>query len=322
MKLATIEIIRNIEPIIGADNICLASVLGYKSIIKKDSFKVSDKIVFIFPDTVLPFKPWAEFYKSKSNRVKCIRLKGVWSEGIIEDIVKLGLNINDFNEGDEVSNLLEITKFEVPLPKSLDAKGNLPYGLFKTDEERFQNIDNLPFGEEVIVTLKIDGQSGSYYSKIIDNNIDTGITSRSLEIKPEGNNNYTKINHKYNITERLKSYCLMVNRSLCIRGEIFGGGVQLFKINPHSLKTLDFEAFNIYDLDNRQYIAFKECADICSKLEIPLVPIIEIAILTPELIKKYREDLKLINNVPFEGVVVKGNSFSFKIINAHYDTSK
>lgn len=67
MKLATIETIKSLSPIEGADRIELATVLGFQAVVKKGEFQVNDKIVFIQPDTVLPDAEWAKTYKAKSN---------------------------------------------------------------------------------------------------------------------------------------------------------------------------------------------------------------------------------------------------------------
>lgn len=67
--------------------------------------------------------------------------------------------------GYDVTELLGVTKYEPALPANLQAKGGLPFNIPRTDEERWQNLRNLEslFGTPVDVTLKIDGQSGTYY---------------------------------------------------------------------------------------------------------------------------------------------------------------
>jgi hypothetical protein len=63
--------------------------------------------------------------------------------------------------------------------------------------------------------------------------------------------------------------------------------------------------------------------DVCKELGLPTVDILEENVeLTYDLIKKYDEGLDKVNGQPFEGVVVKGADFSFKIINKHYDSKK
>lgn len=83
MKLASIEIITEVADHPNADRLSLAKVLGYTCIIGKDEFKVGDAVVLIQPDTLLPDKPWATFFKKRGDRVKAMRLRGVFSFGII-----------------------------------------------------------------------------------------------------------------------------------------------------------------------------------------------------------------------------------------------
>ena len=330
MKLASIELISEINPHPNADKLDLAKVLGYTCIVEKDRYKAGDAVVLIQPDTVLPDEPWAEMFKKRGNRVKAMKLRGVYSFGIVMplttffDDVK---SIMDTTPGIEVSHLIGVTKYEAPVPQQLDAKGILPFGLGKTDEERFQNILDLPFGENVDVTLKVDGQSATYYcyKNRQTGEWHTGICSRSLEMKPECNNNYTRINKKYDILSKLLNYCSFRDVSLALRGEVFGSNIQKSNHNPHSTLPLDFAAFNVYNFDTFQY----ECVgsehyytNVCNKIEVPSVPLIETTTLTPELIKKYSEDLTKIDDKPFEGVVIKHQFGSFKIINLCYDEQK
>ena len=334
-KLASIEKIKLVEKHSNADALDVVSVLGYKAIVKRGQFKEDDLIVFIQPDCVLPEAKWAEFYKAKSNRTKAIRLRGVWSEGIVEDLeicnyqpaserLEGYVRMQEMaEEGMEVSHIIGVTKYEPPIPKELNAKSALRFGLTRTDEERFNNLEVIPYGEKVIVTLKVDGSSASFGCKLYDNKTDEFITSRTLELKPECINNYTLIDKKYEITNKLKDYCLKVEKSYCLRGEIYGIGVQRFANNPHSKLPLDFAAFNLLNLDTMEYENFDKCIEFCKEFGIPTVPVIERAILTPELIKKYSEDLAEINGKPFEGVVIKRqNGQSFKIISKRYDSLK
>ena len=89
MSLASIQSILKVEKHPNADLLDIAQVLGYKCIVKRGEYSEGQKIVFIEPDTVLPDKDWATFYKSKSNRVKAIRLRGEWSMGIVESFDKV-----------------------------------------------------------------------------------------------------------------------------------------------------------------------------------------------------------------------------------------
>lgn len=324
MKLATIEKIISSEKHPNADSLSICSVLGFRAITKLNQFKTGDKIVFIQPDCVLPEAAWSTFYKSKSNRTKAIKLRKFWSEGIIESLVNVGLN-EDLEIGMEVSEILKIIHYEPPVPKELNAKCALRFGLTKTDEERWNNLESLPYGEEVTVTLKIDGSSASYFVKQLweDKSWETGITSRSLELKPECVNNYTLIEKKYDILRKLKEYCLRNHKNYCLRGECYGQGIQSSANNPFSKLSLGFAAFSLFNFDSLSYEPFYKCVEVCKELDIPTVPILEKTIFTKELIEKYSEGLDKINNQPFEGVVIKlSDGKSFKIVNKHYDAAK
>ena len=335
MKLASIELISDIQPHPNADKLELAKVLGYTCIIEKGRYRAGAAVVLIQPDTVLPDKPWAEMFKKRSNRTKAIKLRGCWSFGIVMspyDIIDAFFFADQFgdfkdNVGKEVSDLIGVTKYEAPQPQQLDAKGHLPFGLGKTDEERYQNILDLPFGEKVDVTLKIDGQSATYYCRKDRETGEwhTGICSRSLELKPECSNNYTRINLKYDILSKLLNYCSFRDVSLALRGEIYGSGIQGHAANSHSKLPLDFAAFSVYNFDTFQYenvgsehYVYK----VCSKIEIPTVDILETVALTPELIKEYAEEMTEVNGRSFEGVVIKHSKGSFKVINLAYDERK
>lgn len=326
MKLASIELISEIKSHPNADKLELAKVLGYTCIVEKGKYNAGDAVVLIQPDTVLPDEPWAEMFKKRGNRVRAMKLRGVFSFGIVMPI-STWFTSNIPVVGDEVSDLIGVTKYEAPQPQQLDAKGLLPHGLGKTDEERYQNILDLPFGEDVMVTLKVDGQSATYYCRKDRQTGEwtTGICSRSLEMKSECLNNYTRIDRKYNILNNLMDYCKFHDVSLALRGEIYGNNIQGHANNPHAKLPLDFAAFNVYNFDTFSYENYESehyYEDVCRKIGVPIVPNIGGQVLTPDLIKWYAEDISEIDNKPFEGVVIKHKNGSFKIINLNYDERK
>jgi RNA ligase (TIGR02306 family) len=203
----------------------------------------------------------------------------------------------------------------------------LPRGLPKTDEERWQNIADLPFGEVCDITLKIDGSSLSVYArKLEDGSWETGVTSRSLRLKPECDNKYTQGVAKYDILNKLLAYCQQHDVSLSLRGELYGNGIQGFGKNPHGQLPLNFAAFNVYKMDELCYAGPDDnhyYEKVCAQLNIPVVPMLEKGVvLTPEHIQKYSAEIDKIDGKAFEGVVIKHAGGSFKIINLQYDERK
>ena len=82
-SLAHIEQILKIEEIPNAQNIEVATILGWKCVVKKGEFKVGEKIIYIEVDSVVPERPEFEFLRDRKFRIRTIRLKGQISQGLI-----------------------------------------------------------------------------------------------------------------------------------------------------------------------------------------------------------------------------------------------
>lgn len=230
-----------------------------------------------------------------------------------------------FKIGDEIGHLIEVRHYEAPQPQELNAKGNLPYGIFKTDENRYQGLRHIPYGELSNITLKIDGQSSTFYCKKVGDEWKTGICSRSLEIKIDCVNRFTRVNEKYEILDKLLAFCQKHNKSLALRGEVYGDGVQNFQTNPHAKLPLSWACFSVLDLDSLQYHLIDSdfyFSKICAELDLPTVPIVEEnVVLTPEILDKY-QNMDTLDGQLFEGVVFNTAKTSFKVISLNYDQRK
>lgn len=115
--LAHIEKINKIRPIIGADNIDYATVLGWNLIVKKDEFKVGDLCVYFEIDSLLPKRPWSEFMESKKYKVKTMKLGkfegGIYSQGLALPLdlfvdEKYYNKLLDAKEGEDVTDIIGV----------------------------------------------------------------------------------------------------------------------------------------------------------------------------------------------------------------------
>lgn len=105
--LAHVELITDIQPIPNADKIEVATILGWKVVIaKKDNFKIGDKVVYIEIDSKVPEKPEFEFLRDRHFKVKTVRLRGQYSQGLI---MPMSILNNDYDVGTDVTNELGIT---------------------------------------------------------------------------------------------------------------------------------------------------------------------------------------------------------------------
>jgi RNA ligase (TIGR02306 family) len=247
MKLAEIQTINEITPIEGADRIELAKVQGWQSVVVRGTYSVGDRIVFIPIDTVLQPSVWNSYLHDKQDptkpiRVKSVKLKGVYSQGLIFplSIITPEMNI------DELAQELGVIKYEKPIPAHLAGQvaGDFPSHLVsKTDEDNLKSnievLEELKEADYVEATLKIDGTSATYI-KELDGKF--RVCSRNLELKDTESNVHWQMARKYNIQENLKA-------GYCIQGEISGPSIQG---NPDGSTAVTLCVFNVFDLSTRR----------------------------------------------------------------------
>jgi RNA ligase (TIGR02306 family) len=284
-QLATIQSIISIEPIAGADAIEVASVLGWKVVVRKEEgYKAGDQVVYIEIDSLLPLEPWSDFLfkdeKEKARgqyRLKTVKLRGQVSQGLIVPLTTLvGKKYeNDTREnpvypqtvGTDVTGLLRIMKFEPPIPACLAGtiKGQFPCFIPKTDETRVQAAPDVLkeiAGKPCYITTKMDGSSGTFYH----NRGEFGVCSRNLEFTEDGDNTFWKVAKKYDLKTKLAA----LGRNIALQGEVCGPGIQK---NRLELKDHDLFIFNVYDIDLGRYMDMKDFVTIVRGLEVPTVPV-------------------------------------------------
>jgi len=232
-KLATIRKIKELLPIIGADRIELAIVDSWKVVVAK-GLNVGDKVVYCEIDSFLPIKPEFEFlrkscYRKMADgqegfRLRTMHLKGVISQGLCIPIDELPQLINS-QVGDDVSDILEIVKWDPPMPAELTGryKGNFPSFLKKTHQERVQNLTN-EYQEYIAneikfyATEKLDGSSATFYLR----DGEFGVCSRNVELKEYVNDAFWRVARSLDIENKLKQ----LPYNACLQGELIGEGIQ------------------------------------------------------------------------------------------------
>jgi len=323
-KLASIQKIKSVSSIENADLLELAEVLGWRCVVKKGEFAVGDLVIYVEYDSVLPEKPEFEFLRSKHFRIKTCRFRGAISQGICFPLSLLPEK--DYSEGEDVTELLGVTKYEPPVKGNpSETKGNFPPFIPKTDEVRIQTIPEILTEDRVLcyATLKLDGTSATYYSY----GCGFGACSRNLELKKVEGNKYWRIVEKYDLERRL-----LKMGNFAIQGEIVGEGIQH---NKYKLKGIDFYLFNVFDIIKGERLNFFDMCEFAAEIGVKTVPILQ-RYFIPQL---YSLD-ELINlsdfdggeedifRKPVEGIVIRsitpkysntiGGDYSFKVINPKF----
>jgi RNA ligase (TIGR02306 family) len=351
-KLASVQRIREIRPIEGADAIELAVINSWQVVVAKNvGHKVDDLVVYCEIDSYLPQEPEFEFLRKSSYkrmadgsegfRLKTIKLRGQVSQGLIIPLADARAIYNrntpnldmEWFEGLDVTEMLNIVKYDPPMPAELagKVKGYFPSFIRKTDEERVQNLtkeyDEWRLSDKhFYASEKLDGSSSTYYVK----DGEFGVCSRNLELadpgefipgmvmcddgveRPKQENSFWKVAREMNIKEKM----LSLGRNICFQGELIGEGIQK---NPYKLKGQTVRFYNAFDIDKQERLNFYEFGKIMAELGFRTVPIMEAFILpssVDELLKQAEGKSDLNVNTEREGLVIRSYdmSISFKAI--------
>lgn len=300
-KLASIQKIKSLEPIEGADAIEKATVLGWHLVVKKGEYNVGDLCVYIEIDSLLPDKPEFEFMQPRKMRVKTIRLRGQISQGICFPLSILPAGF-EAEEDKDCTEALGIVKYEPPVPAHLAgiAKGKFPGFIPKTDETRVQVLQHILDkyqGMKCYVTEKIDGSSVTYYFR----NGEFGVCSRNLELVGDAENTYWKFALDNDIEKKLASL-----GNFALQGELAGENIQK---NILKLRGQTVFFFNLFDIDKYEFVPFKKFQSLLAGFNLQMVPVIDENYLLGNDIEKIVKDATIKSSINkeawAEGIIIR-----------------
>ena len=295
--LVSIQRVTALNPIEGADRIEVASVLGWKVIVKKGDFKVGDQAVYFEVDSFLPVDPRYEFLRKscyrnldgkEGFRIRTVKMKKQISQGLLLPLsqfpeidpmlISLKSAMESLNDSPnttvtfnlDITERLGVTKYE-PLVREFssigkgEVKGAFPGCVPKTDETRIQAVPDVlerHKDQAWIVTEKVDGTSATFYH--VDGYF--GCCSRNLERKDTPEDLYWTMARKYNIEAGLRA-----KGNYAVQGEILGPGVQK---NKYGLKENQLFVFNVYDISAGKYLNHTDMVQFCADLCLTTVPVL------------------------------------------------
>lgn len=327
MKLASLETIKEILPHTNADRLELAKVNGWQCVVKKGEFRVGEEVVFIVIDTILPKTQWSAFLDKggeREIRLRTVKLRGEYSQGlllprsILDAYDERGLPLN---EGDDVSEIIGVKKYEKEIPAGLAgiALGPFPSNICSsTDEENgladVESSLNI-LQEKITVTRKLDGSSCTV---VVEGGKIAHVCSRRLRLQEAEESGFWKVAKTLNIEGCGDDH-------LVIQGELMGPKVQG---NQLRLKNAELHVFQVRV--NGQFLSYDEMNKLCQNtLGCPVVPCLghfEPG-LTLEKLQELADCQMLDSGDVAEGIVVRPHSYrkgghgrpeGFKIINRNY----
>jgi len=350
--------INEIKPIPGADNIEQAIVGGWNCIIQKGQYAEGGLVVVATTDAVIPQDLSDNLnvtnYLRKGNRVRTVKLRGVYSECLIIPFRYASISSKKIvEEGTDCMDIMGIFKYEPPAVQVQLSSGrkikyhqNPNFGVYY----KFPNIKNVQgmFTEEdeVEITRKIHGTNARYgivkkkkisiwdkvkrffgnewveYEYVYgSHNVEKGSDSQGFY----DTDVWRTVADKYNIREKLwelfkaAKELYNINEGITIYGEIYGPGIQ--KNFDYGLKEIDYVGFDV--TINGEYCDTARSWAIQNILGLNYVPTLYYGNWSQEI-----QDSFVFNTfiegtkIPHEGIVIKaldGNRHKVaKVINPDY----
>jgi len=257
-SLASIRVAGENFPIVGADLITATRVDGWVCVTQKGEFNVGDLGVYFEIDSFLPGtdkrfsfleKTFINWLGNVGARLRTIKLRGQVSQGLFLPM-RLFPELDGKVVGDDVTEILNIQKWEAPVPTQLagEVTGKMRSVIPITDEERIQNlIDKIKThiaGQTFEKTIKLDGTSMTVFC----HEGQLGVAGRNWELRESEANTLWRVARENKLIEAVGS----LGKNIAIRGELIGEGIQE---NNEKLVGNDFYLFNIWDIDKQEYLS-------------------------------------------------------------------
>jgi RNA ligase (TIGR02306 family) len=350
--VGTVTEIRAIE---GADNIEQVVVGGWNAITKKGEYKVGELVAIATTDAVIPQelsdKMGVTSYLRKGQRVRTVKLRGVYSECLIIPITYVKAS-SAIKEGKDLMDELGIFKYEPPVKqiqlasgRKIKYKDNPNFGVYY----KFPNLKNVTgmFTSEdhVEITRKIHGTNARYgiikknklsfidkvkrffgnewaeYEYVYgSHNVEKGSDSQGFYSTDVWRTIAEKYDIKAKLWEEAKRQGPDLGEGLILYGEIYGAGIQ--KNYEYGLTDIQFAAFDIKI--NGEYCATEVTEVITeSLLGLPHVEVLYEGKWDQEIQNEYTfKNFIPGTKVPHEGIVIKHVSGErqkiAKVINPDY----
>ena len=298
-KLASVQKVKAIKPIEGADKIEIVQILGWNCVAKKGEYQVGDEVIYFEIDSLLPDIPMLEWLKGSSwsqklnkYKISTHKFRGQISQGLvmpIKDLEELDRQIHNredvvpiaYTEGTDLTEILNIEKYEPPVSNGpLGELIHHEWYVPKTDEERIQVC------AENVLPKYMESERGDWYASIkLDGSSCTAglfedtflIGGRNQWYKDE--NMYTTTVKKYgDIEKHLRDYQKLTGKYIVFQGELCGPGIQS---NRLGLQEKEWFVFNVWEsdtgaMDSYKKLDFLRFLTICNDFGLKTVPIIPV----------------------------------------------
>lgn len=356
-KLATVRVVKDIQPIPGADAIERITVDGWNVVAQKNLYQIGDQVIYFEVDSFLPIRPEFEFLRKSSYksdpilgegfRIKTIKLRGQISQGLLAPMDSYFI----WNNKDKMWQYPDPGEKELEQigPPVTEIEGGISielgyeYYLAETGDDLTEDL-GVKLYEKTITAENAKGNFPSFLKKT-DQERWQNLTDKldswkdmSFEVSEKLDGSSITIYHlngeigvcsrNLEVTEESKFYhhakalgiiekLKNYGENIAVQGEMIGPGIQG---NRYKLATTEIYVFDIWNIDQYRYMNDMEKTIIIDTLNLKQTPTIRIAKLNETGYTDFNFKSKVNPETIPEGMVLKSfdRTVSFKSINPEF----
>ena len=270
----------------NADRLELAAIGGFRCVVGKGQFESGDLAAYIPEGAVCPEWLIAELglegklAGSKHNRVKAVKLRGALSQGLVYPARDGAIRGQPVGVGDDVTELLELVKYEPPIPMAMQGEVRPVFGA--TPHYDIENIKKYPDefrdGEPVVVTEKLHGSwccLGWHpgHGEIVTSK---GMADQGKALflnEANANNLYVRIWHAHEEAfNAARAKVARPEQAFYVLGEVYGRGVQDLHYGEPNPALAVFDVY-VGEPGKGRYLTFRQLRQTLEPL-FTLVPLV------------------------------------------------
>ena len=320
--LASICTIEKVWPLEGKDRVQGASFVenGYEVMVSKD-IQPGQLVAFIQEGAILPeINAW-EWLRKRCYRdslkgflIKAQKFGTIKSWGLAVPLNELPIVdervINKLKSGDDLTDLLEIRKYEPEedasptkgeskkaypkwvkfclghlltrwigrlwQKKHQNSDGEFPDVVLKSDETTVQNMPSAieKFADDLVyISVKMEGQSATtcFDPKKTKKDGLFYVCSRNNAYKLKCNNDFWNYCVNNGMEKKLRDYYKKTGKLLAVQAEQCGPGIQN---NIYNFKALKWFVYLMTDIITGNQLSYDEMVSVCKDLGLTMVPVI------------------------------------------------
>jgi len=295
-----------------ADRLEVARVLGYRAVVPKGVFKTGDVAAYIPEQSIVPNAILGEMGLAgklagkDGNRVRAQRLRGILSQGLV--YAGNSLKGRRLSEGDDVTDLLGVKKWEPPIPSEMKGALERYGGDDKLVSYDVENVEQYPGrireGEQVVMHEKVHGSM--CYMVVGPDGITVsskGRASSQLVFAGGVDNIYTRMRDRYEYELNELAYVIADGSRLPVHllCEVYGRKVQ----DLHYGTDLDIVVFDA--MLGGKYEPQSVIGGILNGMKLKHAPLVYTGAFSQKILEEHASGRSLIPGADHirEGVVVR-----------------